>query len=86
MTTPPFGSPEWQENFERSMRQLGETLGQVGRTFAAQGAMGWMYRGEVSQARAGLAAMSPEQLREVSAAAAALASLADEELSGRQTQ
>lgn len=89
MTTPQFGSYEWarqaQEGFERASRQLGEALGQVQRTFAAQGAMGWAYRGDLDQARATLAAMSPEQLRELSAAAAALASLADEELAGRDT-
>jgi hypothetical protein len=81
VTTPPFGSPEWQENFERSMRQHGEAVGKAGRILTAQGAFGWMYRGDVDQARAALKAMSPEQLQEVSAAAAALAGLADEELS-----
>lgn len=87
MTTPQFGSPEWQRQFEKSMteagRKLGEAFGQAGNILAAQAAMGWAYRGDLDNVRAGLAGMSPEQLRELSAAAAALASLADEELSSR---
>jgi hypothetical protein len=90
MTTeqpPPFGSPEWnrqvQEGFERAGQELGKALSQMQRTLAAQGAMGWAYRGELDAARAALKAMSPDQLREMSAAAALLASLADEELSTR---
>lgn len=87
---PPFSSPEWaqqlrqfQEGFERASRQLGEALGQTQRIFAAQGAMGWAYRGDLDQTRQALARMSPEQLRELSAAASMLAGLADEELSTR---
>lgn len=87
MSTPQFGSPEWQRQLLESMagtaRQLGEALGQAQRILAAQAAMGWAYRGDLDQTRAGLAGMSPEQLRELSAAAAALTSLADEELSIR---
>ena len=87
MSTPQFGSPEWLHQFEQTMaeagRKLSESLARAGHILAAQGAMGWMYRGNVDQARAALKGMSPEQLHELSAAAAALASLADEELSGR---
>lgn len=85
--TAPFGSPEWnrqmQEGVERTGRVLGEALGQMQRTFAAQGAMGWSYRGDIDATKTALTAMTPDQLREVSAAASLLATLADEELTSR---
>lgn len=84
---PPFGSAEWQRQFEQSMaeagRQIGTAFSQAGNIFAAQGAMGWAFRGDVEKTRAALANMTPDQVREVSAAASMLAALADEELSTR---
>lgn len=86
-TPPPIGSPEWNRQLQESLsdagRKLGEAFGQAGNILAAQAAMGWAYRGDLDNVRAGLAGMGPEQLRELSAAAAALASLADEELGSR---
>lgn len=80
---PQFGSPEWQRNFEKAAAAVGKSLAQVGHVFAAQGAMGWTYRGDLAGARNALKAMSPDQLQEISAAASMLAALADEELATR---
>lgn len=84
---PQFGSPEWQRQFSEAMgragRAINEAFGQSGRILAAQGAMGWAYRGDLDGTRNALKTMQPEQLREVSAAASMLAALADEELSSR---
>lgn len=75
--------PEWQRNLEKAAADLGRSLTQAGNILAAQGAMGWAYRGDLAGARQALATMSPDQLRELSAAASMLAGLADEELSSR---
>ncbi|MFI6793650.1 hypothetical protein ACIBG4_40600 [Nonomuraea sp. NPDC050383] len=87
MSTPQFGSLEWQQQvrngLERASRQLNEALEQTGRILAAQGAMGWALRGDLEATRTALYGMSPDRLREMSAAAAMLAALADEELSAR---
>jgi hypothetical protein len=80
---PQFGNPEWARNFQNAANELGKSLAQVGSVFAAQGAMGWAFRGDIDATRNALAAMQPEQLRELSAAASMLAALADEELSTR---
>jgi hypothetical protein len=84
---PQFGSPEWQRQMSEAMgragRAINEALEQPKRILAAQGAMGWAYRGDYAQALAAIKPMSPEQLRELSAAASLLAALADEELSTR---
>lgn len=77
---PQFGSPEWARNFGEAVTK-GFT--QVGNTLAAQGAMGWAYRGDLDGTRNALKSMSPDQLQELSAAASMLAALADEELSTR---
>lgn len=80
---PQFGSPEWGEQVKEAFGKIGEAFGQMHHVLAAQGAMGWAYRGDLDQTRAALAGMQPEQLREVSAAASMLAALADEELTTR---
>lgn len=84
---PQFGSPEWQRQISEAMGKAGRALNAVfeqpKRILAAQGAMGWAYRGDLDGARTALATMSPDQLRELSAAASMLAGLADEELSRR---
>lgn len=84
---PQFGSPEWQRQISEAMGKAGRALNAVfeqpKRTLAAQGAMGWAYRGDLAGTRAALKAMQPDQLREISAAASLLAALADEELSTR---
>lgn len=84
---PQFSSPEWPRQFQEAMadagRKMGEALGHAGNILAAQGAMGWAYRGDLGQTRQALKGMSPEKLRELSAAASMLGALADEELSTR---
>ncbi|WP_433355599.1 hypothetical protein ACQP25_17170 [Microtetraspora malaysiensis] len=71
--------PDWAKMTE----QLGQAFKQMGRTLAAQGAMGWAYRGDLEQLRSSLATMSPEHVAELSAAAALLTSACDEELQRR---
>lgn len=80
---PRFGSPEWARNFQNAAAEFGKGIGQMQRTLAAQGAMGWAFRGDLDGTRNALTAMQPEQLCELSAAASMLAALADEELSTR---
>lgn len=84
---PQFGSPEWQRQFSEAMGRAGHAINKAfehpKRILAAQGAMGWAYRGDLDGTRQALADMQPEQLRELSAAATMLAGLADEELSSR---
>jgi hypothetical protein len=80
---PQFGSPEWARNLQKAANHFAKGLAQTGNILAAQGAMGWAYRGDLDAARRALAVMSPERLQELSAAAALLAGLADEELSSR---
>lgn len=75
--------PDWARKLEEASRELQKGLAQAGNILAAQAAMGWAYRGQIENVRAGLKGMGPAQLRELSAASAMLASLADEELSGR---
>lgn len=74
--------PDWLRDLEQAAREAQKGLTQVGGVFAAQGAMGWAYRGDIDGARQALASMDPDQLRELSAATM-LAALADEELSTR---
>jgi hypothetical protein len=84
---PQFGSPEWQRQVSDAMgkagRALNAALEQPKRILAAQGAMGWAYRGDLDGTRTALKSMSPDQLQELSAAASMLTALADEELSTR---
>lgn len=84
---PQFGSPEWQHQFSEAMGRAGRAINkafeQPKRILAAQGAMGWAYRGDLDGTRAALKTMNPDQLQELSAAASMLAGLADEELSSR---
>ncbi len=70
-----------QPNFDGLKKVLGEfgkAMEQAGHVFAAQGAFGWMFRGDLEQARKTLEGLPADKLQEVSMAAAALASLADE--------
>ncbi|MCK2219715.1 helix-turn-helix transcriptional regulator [Actinomadura sp. ATCC 31491] len=75
--------PDWAAAFQQGIAEIGKGFEQASRVFAAQGAMGWAYRGDLDQTRKALAGMQPEQLQEISAAATLLAALADEELSTR---
>ncbi|WP_280505816.1 hypothetical protein [Nocardia farcinica] len=58
-------------NFQSAMTRLGQTA-------TAQGAFGWMVRGDLEKAREALRKLPPDKLLEVSAAASALSALADE--------
>lgn len=76
--------PDWDDigrQFSDAGRNLAEGLKKAGQTLAFQGAAGWMFQGNLEQARAALAGMTPEGLRAGSLAAAALAALCDELLS-----
>jgi len=75
--------PEWARNLQQAAADLQKGLAQTSNVLAAQAAMGWAYRGDLTGTRTALSGMSPEQLRELSAAASMLAALADEELSTR---
>ncbi|WP_433382768.1 hypothetical protein [Streptosporangium sp. CA-115845] len=73
-------TPEWAKALQNAAAEMSKGLAQASRILAAQGAMGWTYRGDLEAARQALAALPPDHLQEISAAAAALASLADEAL------
>ncbi|MCO6011437.1 hypothetical protein NE236_41460 [Actinoallomurus purpureus] len=66
-----MSEPEWL----REMREAMENATQV---MIVQAAMGWMFRGDLEQARAVLTTLPTDKMNEVSAAATALASLVDE--------
>ncbi|MFI6485179.1 hypothetical protein ACIBH1_45225 [Nonomuraea sp. NPDC050663] len=66
--------------FAKAMADMQKAFVTVGRTFAAQGAMGWAYRGDVQGLTATLDAMDAELLTELSAAAQLLGSEADQAL------
>lgn len=66
------------ERITAAMEKLKTAAENAGHTFTVQGAMGWMWRGDLEQARTALRKLPPERLHEVSAAAAALSALADE--------
>ncbi|WP_433426322.1 hypothetical protein ACQP1V_43305 (plasmid) [Microtetraspora malaysiensis] len=84
---------EQQPDWDKVTKQIGEAAGkaaeafkQVGRTLAAQSAMGWAYRGDLQQLQATLGAMTPEHVAELSSAAALLTSACDEDLRRRTQQ
>lgn len=66
------------QRFEAAMKDLHTAATAAGVTLKVQGAMGWMWRGDIEQARTALRRLPHERLLEVSAAAAALSALADE--------
>lgn len=70
------------ENFGAAMgeatKKFSEAMQHTGHILTAQGAMGWVYRGDLASARRALEKLPADKLAEVSAAAAALSSLADE--------
>jgi hypothetical protein len=76
--------PDWLKNFTEACEQAGaeisKSIEQATDVLAAQAAMGWMYRGDLTNARAAIAGVAPDKLLQVSAAATALAAIADERL------
>jgi hypothetical protein len=67
------------QKIDAALQELKEASANAGVILAVQGAMGWMFKGDMEQARAALVRRVPrERLAEVSMAAAALSSLADE--------
>jgi hypothetical protein len=76
------GQPEWAKSLSERAGELAagfaHALEQVGHIMAAQGAMGWMFRGDLDAARKSLMGLPVEQLQTVSVTASALASVADE--------
>lgn len=64
--------------FQDALKKLADTMLNLGHIMSAQGAFGWMYRGDLDHARAVLAKLPPEVLQQVSVAASALSTLADE--------
>jgi hypothetical protein len=61
-----------------ALRGFGEAGRAAGATLTAQGAFGWMMRGDIAKARATLAKLPADKLREASDAAAALSPLAED--------
>ncbi|ANZ35217.1 hypothetical protein BBK82_03165 [Lentzea guizhouensis] len=59
-------------------KKLQQGLENTGHILTAQGAMGWVYRGDLPKARQALGKLPVDKLAELSAVAAALSSLADE--------
>ncbi|MEV5391907.1 hypothetical protein [Nocardia farcinica] len=66
------------EKLDAALARLKATAAAASTTLTAQGAFGWMMRGDLEQARAALTKLPTDKLVEVSAAAAALSALADE--------
>ncbi|MBF6213742.1 hypothetical protein IU487_22250 [Nocardia puris] len=66
------------EKLDAALAKFKEAAAQVSVTATAQGAFGWMMRGDLMQARATLAKLPRERLLDVGVAAAALSSLAEE--------
>jgi hypothetical protein len=62
----------------KALRGFSEAGRAAGATLTAQGAFGWMMRGDIAKARATLAKLPADKLREASDAAAALSPLADD--------
>jgi hypothetical protein len=77
------------DELRKGMENLAAAMGEAAKKFSdgmqhtghimtAQGAMGWVYRGDLEKARAVLEKLPADKLAELSMAAAALSSLADE--------
>lgn len=66
------------ERYEAALAKLKAAAAELGVTATAQGAFGWMMRGDLEEARTVLGRLPRERLVEVSIAAAALSTLADE--------
>lgn len=71
------------EALRTALREMNAAFAQVGNVLRAQGAFGWMYRGDLEQARETLDTLPADVLRQVSAAASVLSTLADELLAER---
>lgn len=70
--------PDWIKQLNEAAAGFAAGMAQASRILAAQGAMGWTYRGDLAAARDALDKLGADHLQEISAAA--LASLADEAL------
>ncbi|MEU1550261.1 hypothetical protein [Nocardia sp. NPDC005745] len=73
--------PELNEalkGFSESLAKSVESLARVGQLWRAQGAFGWMLRGDIEQARTTLESLPADRLPEIAIAATTLASLAEE--------
>lgn len=71
--------PDWIKKLQEAVADVVPKLEHMGHVAKAQGAMGWIYRGDLEQARQALAGLPADKLAEISIAAAALSSLADEQ-------
>lgn len=72
--------PEWAQQLRAGVAGFTEALAHVGHIARAQGAMGWLYRGDIEAAGKTLDGLPADVLHQVSAAAQALSTLADERL------
>lgn len=77
--------PDWVKGIQNAAAELAKAMEQTGYILTAQGAMGWLYRGDLEKARETLANLPAEQLQAVSVTASALASLADEIAASRSS-
>lgn len=76
-------TPDWAKNLADAIGEFARGMEQVGHIAIAQGAMGWIYQGDMESAQREVAKLPPEQLSALSIAAATLSSLADEEAARR---
>ncbi len=70
------------EKLDAALAKFKQAAAEAGVTATAQGAFGWMVRGDSAKARETLGGLPVARLAEVSAAAAALSSLAAELAAG----
>lgn len=66
-----------------ALEQLAAGFKEAGHTMSVQGAMGWVYRGRVNDARSVLDRMPLAAVKQAAVAAAALAALCDEVVAGK---
>lgn len=76
------GQPDWVKAIQDAAEEFVLGMTQFNCIVFAQVAMGWMYRGDIEQAREAIRQMPTDRLLELSTAAAALAGLADEIAAG----
>lgn len=76
MSTPE--PPDWIKQLQDAFEAAKPAIEHLAHMAKAQTAMGWIYRGDIEQARRALTDLPADKLAEISVAATALSSLADE--------
>ncbi|WP_181723083.1 MULTISPECIES: hypothetical protein [Nocardia] len=70
--------PDMNEALKRFSESLTPSLARTGQLWRAQGALGWMLRGDIEKARDTLESLPADRLPEIAVAATTLVSLAEE--------